>query len=136
MAGGAGADAATGVIEKNVEVLGYVEKRHRLSMMSVGQSAVGKFHRTVFGEKCDTNHVVSHQLYFLSMNSAWAMGCGAAGPWPRLFPADCMVCPLMALDTAASIISSAKRWVALSSASVPARNAFRSSPCLRTLSSA
>src|SRR6267154_2609834 len=136
MTGGAGTDAATGVIEKNVEVFGYVEERHGLSMMPIGEGAVGKLHHTAFGKECDANHVVSHRLYFLSINSAWAMGCGAVGPWPRLSPADCMVCPLMAVDTAASIISSAKRWVALSNASVPARRACRSSPWLRTLSSA
>src|SRR5271156_6125951 len=136
MTGGTGADAATGVIEKNVEVFSHVEKRHGLSMMPIGESAIGEFHRTAFRKECYANHVVSHQLYFLSINSAWAMGWGAVGPRPRLSPADCMVWPLMALDTAASIISSAKRWFALSNASVPARNAGRSSPCFRTLSSA
>jgi hypothetical protein len=32
----AGAGAATGVIEKDVKMLGYVEERHRLAMVTIG----------------------------------------------------------------------------------------------------
>ena len=49
-------------------------------------------------------------------------------PFTQLIASQSIVSPLVALDNAPSIISSANRRVALSSASVPARNAFDHRP--------
>ncbi len=53
--------------------------------------------------------------------SAFAKGCGAVGPSPIPSPAASIVWPLIAPPTAVSIISSAKRRVALSSRSIACR---------------
>src|ERR1700722_1279683 len=58
--GGASAGTATGVVEKNIEMLCHIEKGHRLSMMTVGQGSVLKFNRAALGEKCYANHIVIH----------------------------------------------------------------------------
>src|SRR5580700_3460101 len=60
--GGASAGSATSVVEKNIEVLGHIKKRHGLSMMTIRQRAVFKFDRAALGEKCYANHVVIHRL--------------------------------------------------------------------------
>src|ERR1700678_1917845 len=55
--GGASAGTATGMVEKNIEMLRHVEKRHGLSMMTVRQGAVLKFDRLALREKCYANRV-------------------------------------------------------------------------------
>jgi hypothetical protein len=57
-----GTDAATGVIQKNVEMLGHVEKRHGLAMVPVGQSAVLKLNFAALGEKCYADQIVTHLI--------------------------------------------------------------------------
>src|ERR1017187_7905612 len=64
------------------------------------------------------------------LNSAGAMGWGAVNSSPISSPAVSMVLPRTAVVTAASIISSAKRRVAWSSARVALRIAAESSPRL------
>jgi hypothetical protein len=56
MAGGAGADAAAGVVEEDVEVLGDVEKGHRLAVMFVGHGAVFEFDGLAFRQEGDADH--------------------------------------------------------------------------------
>ncbi len=68
------------------------------------------------------------------LNSAGAKACGAATASSSSSPAAFMVLPRMALDTAASIINSAKWRVAWSSATVASPIAARSSPCLTAVS--
>jgi hypothetical protein len=58
MAGGAGADAAAGVIEKDVVILRHVEKRHRLAVMLVGQRAELELHRLSLGQKGDAHQLI------------------------------------------------------------------------------
>jgi hypothetical protein len=57
VAGGASANASTGVVEKDVEILGYVEKRHGLAVVIVGHGAEFKLHCVARGHKG-----YSHQL--------------------------------------------------------------------------
>src|SRR6266567_743620 len=127
MAGGASTDAATGMVEKDVEVLSDVEERHRLAMVIVGQGAEFKLDGLAFRHKRDPHELVSGdvRLGFFThraslsgllksgyLNSAGAMGCGAVTSSPSSSPAASMVLPRIAVVTAASIISSAKRRVA------------------------
>src|ERR1700722_5187077 len=58
--GGAGAGTATSMVEKNIKMFCHVEKRHRLSMMTVGQGSILKFDRAALGEKRYANHIVIH----------------------------------------------------------------------------
>ena len=51
MAGGAGTVAAAGVVERNAEVQGYVEKGLLLAVIFVGQFAVLKRDGLAFGEE-------------------------------------------------------------------------------------
>ena len=63
VAGGAGADAAAGVIEKDAEVLRHVEKRHRLAVMLVGHGAELELHRPALGKKGDAHQFVGGNVF-------------------------------------------------------------------------
>ena len=57
MAGGAGADAAAGVVEEDVEVFGDVEEAHGLAVAVVGQRVEGEFDGLVLWLEGDADHV-------------------------------------------------------------------------------
>ena len=68
VAGGAGADAAAGVIEKDVVVLRHIEKRHRLAVMLVRHCAEFKLDRPAFGLKV-TRTSLSAGMFFRLVRS-------------------------------------------------------------------
>ena len=77
-----------------------------------------------------TSILVLIMCFLQSMELRLRDGMGSGGALAQFFIRRLHGLAAIALVTAASIMSSAKRWVALSRASVAARSACRSSPCL------
>jgi hypothetical protein len=50
------------MIEKDVEVLGYIEKRRRLAMMLIGHGAILELHGATFRKEGDAHHVGARWL--------------------------------------------------------------------------
>jgi hypothetical protein len=50
------------MVEKDVEVLRHVEKRHRLAMVFVGHGAVLKLYSATFWKEGDAHHIGSRRL--------------------------------------------------------------------------
>ncbi len=65
VAGGAGADAAAGVVEKDVEVLGHVEKTHRLAVVLVGQRAELELDRPALGLKGHAHQLLGGNVFLV-----------------------------------------------------------------------
>ena len=57
MAGGAGGDAAAGVVEEDAVVFGHVEEAHGLAVAFVGERADGELDGFVFGLEGDADDV-------------------------------------------------------------------------------
>ncbi len=69
VAGGAGADAAAGVVEKDVEVLRHVEKRHGLAVVLVGQRAELELDGLAFGKEGDAHQFVGGNVFLICFDS-------------------------------------------------------------------
>jgi len=57
VAGGAGGDAAAGVVEEDVVVFGDVEEGHREAVALVGEGVEGELYGFVLGLEGDADHV-------------------------------------------------------------------------------
>src|SRR6202035_1897535 len=99
-------------------------------MMLIRQLSEFELDSLAFGHECHAHQLLGRNVRFglfahrasLSgllkigyLNSAGAMGCGAVTSSPSSSPAASIVLPRIAVLTAASIINSARRWVARSS---------------------
>src|SRR5437667_151463 len=131
--GRAGAVAATGVVQPHAVVQRDIQDGLLFAMVFVGQLAVLELYGLAFGHEHDFNRVLagcinnsrrtglcflfSHSCSY--SNSAFATGCGASGPSPTSAPS--IVLPFKAVDTALSIISSARCVVPSLSASMALR---------------
>jgi hypothetical protein len=80
VAGGAGADAAAGVIEKDAEVLRHVEKRHRLAVMLVGHGAELELDRLAFGLKGDADELVGGNVFLFASLIQFRAGVSLCSP--------------------------------------------------------
>src|SRR6266567_1307692 len=133
MAGRAGAVAAAGVIETHAVVQRDIKNGLLFAMVFVGQLAVLELHRLASRHEhnfhgvlagCINNSRPAGLCFLFShscsySNSAFATGCGASGPSPTSAPS--IVLPFKTVDTAVSIISSARCVVPSLSASMAFR---------------
>src|SRR5262249_35386077 len=138
----ASAVSSAGVVEEKVVVHGHVENRLGLAVIGIRQLPLFELEGLVRGHEGHANGIrarlfhgcrslaagfaflVRHNLvslYRLCSNSAGAIGCGADGPSPKSESAPDIVLPLMASETAESIMSSARRIVPSFKASIAAR---------------
>ncbi len=62
VAGGAGGDAATGVVHEDAVVFGDVEEAHGEAVAVVGQGVVGEFYGLIFRLEGDADHIFSGRL--------------------------------------------------------------------------
>src|SRR5947207_1106666 len=129
----AGAVAATSVIKTHAVVQRDIQNGLFFAMVLVGQLAVLELHRLASWHEHDFHRVLarcfdgrrraglcllfSHSCSY--SNSAFATGCGASGPSPISVPS--IVLPFKTVDTAVSIISSARCVVPSLSASMAFR---------------
>src|SRR5205085_791969 len=139
----AGAVSSAGMIEKEIVVHGYIKERLGLTVVGIGQLPFFKLEGLVRRHERHANcirtrlfhrgdsltaafafvigHKNSFSSYRLCSNSAGAMGWGAVGPSPTSESALFIVLPLIASDTAESIMSSARCIVPSFRASMAAR---------------